>query len=209
MKLLNYKKIVSHYEGCFEKFGDTNLGVDWPNIEDTFTRHSVMLDVINFIETNEEVKLLDFGCGAGHFYDFIIQNNRTNINYSGLDLSPKYISHCKKKYPGVDFYLKDVLVEPLENKFDVIILNGVFTEKREFSNSEMFEYFIELLKVLFKHTNQALCFNVMSKNVDWEREDLFHLSLDKLTKHIKLHFGNKYIIRNDYGLYEYTVYILK
>ena len=102
-----------------------------------------------------------------------------------------------------------MLVDPLEQNYDIIIMNGVFTEKRELSNSEMFEYLIELLKSLFQNTNGVLCFNVMSKNVDWERDDLFHLSIDKLTKHLRSDFGNKYIIRNDYGLYEYTVYLFK
>ena len=72
----------------------------------------------------------------------------------------------------------------------------------------MFEYFSKMLEAVYKITNIGLAFNVMSKNVDWEREDLFHLPFDDLSLLIKQKFGNSYVIRNDYGLYEYTVYLL-
>jgi hypothetical protein len=49
----------------------------------------------------------------------------------------------------------------------------------------------------------------MSKNVDWEREDLFHVSLDLVSDFLCKNLTRNYIIRNDYGLYEYTVYVLK
>ena len=44
---MNYLKIANHYNQCFEKNGDTHLGVDWPNYEDTLTRYKIMLELIN------------------------------------------------------------------------------------------------------------------------------------------------------------------
>jgi hypothetical protein len=49
----------------------------------------------------------------------------------------------------------------------------------------------------------------MSKNVEWERDDLFHLSHDLLTDFITKELSRDYIIRADYQLYEYTTYIYK
>lgn len=49
----------------------------------------------------------------------------------------------------------------------------------------------------------------MSKDVDWEREDLFHLSLDELSNFLTKEVSRNFIIRNDYGLYEYTTYLYK
>jgi hypothetical protein len=93
--------------------------------------------------------------------------------------------------------------------FDYIILNGVFTEKRELSFDEMYEYFKTLIKVLYLKTKVGLAFNVMTKYVDWEREDLFHLSFDLLASFLKDEVTRNFIIRNDYGLFEYTVYLFK
>ena len=46
----SYASIVSHYEDRLDKYGDSHLGVDWPNQADALTRYQVMLDVIR--ETN-------------------------------------------------------------------------------------------------------------------------------------------------------------
>ena len=88
-------------------------------------------------------------------------------------------------------------------------MNGVFTEKRELSFEEMWLYFTELISLIYNKCNKGIAFNVMSKSVDWERDDLFHLSLDKLSGFLCKKITRNYIIRNDYGLYEYTVYLFK
>ena len=49
--------------------------------------------------------------------------------------------------------------------------------------------------------------NTMSKHVDWERHDLFHLPLETLTTFLCRDVSRHFVIRNDYGLYEYTTYV--
>jgi len=63
--------------------------------------------------------------------------------------------------------------------------------------------------LLFLKTNRGIAFNVMTKHVDWEREDLFHLPFDLLASFLKSEISHNYIIRNDYGLFEYTIYLFK
>jgi SAM-dependent methyltransferase len=201
----NYSHIVKHYEECFEEHGDTNKGVDWPNIEDALTRYRVMEDSLKSSNS-----VLDFGCGLAHFHDYLLEKEWNNITYSGLDLSKKMVDHCRIKKPGIDFYSNDVLKDGWQiPDFDYIIMNGVFTEKLTLNHEEMFEYFKKLVKLVYDHANVGIALNVMSKQVDWERDDLFHLSLDELAWFVKEELSRKFIIRNDYGLYEYTIYILK
>ena len=49
----------------------------------------------------------------------------------------------------------------------------------------------------------------MSAQVEWKRDDLFHLPLDRLADFLSANLSRHFVIRNDYGLYEYTVYIYK
>ena len=88
-------------------------------------------------------------------------------------------------------------------------MNGVFTEKRDLEFDAMFEYMQNLLSLVFDKCKYGIAFNLMSKNVDWEREDLFHVSLDLITGFICKNLTRNFVIRNDYGLYEYTVYVYK
>jgi cyclopropane fatty-acyl-phospholipid synthase-like methyltransferase len=166
-----------------------------------------MLDIV---PPNGEYTLLDFGCGAAHLYDFIIKNSYKNINYSGLDLSEVFINFCRLKYKKNVFICSDILQTPDQiGIYDYIVLNGVFTEKRDLSFENMFDYFKEMVKILFQKTSIGIAFNVMTKHVDWEREDLFHLPFDLLATFLKSEISRNYTIRNDYGLFEYTVYLFK
>ena len=206
-----YDKIVEHYEECLEKHGDNHLGVDWPKLEDVNTRYKVMLDIIPFDEaSNTAVTLLDFGCGTAHLFDFIQKNKYENITYAGLDISQKFVNVAQEKYKENTFFCVDILenLNAIPN-FDYIVMNGVFTEKRELSFEEMWAYFTQMISVVYQKCDKGFAFNVMSKNVDWEREDLFHVSYDLLSDFLCKNLTRNHIIRNDYGLYEYTVYVLK
>jgi hypothetical protein len=65
------------------------------------------------------------------------------------------------------------------------------------------------LKTLWLKTNKGISFNVMSKLVDWERDDLFHVSMDEIGLFLKNNLSKNFVIRNDYKLYEYTIYVYK
>ena len=208
MEEKKYLSIVSHYENCLDKHGDTHLGVDWPKADDVYKRHRVMLDVIKPESRGSEIRLLDFGCGAAHLNEYIIEQGLNNIEYAGLDLSEKFVRLCQSKFPSNRFFCVDLLDENASlPMFDYIVLNGVFTEKRELLFDEMLAYFKQLLKRVFSHATVGIAFNVMTKHVDWERDDLFHLPFDTLAEFLKKELTRTFVFRNDYGLYEYTTYV--
>jgi len=120
------------------------------------------------------------------------------------------MSVCRSKFPDVPFTCTDVLEAESEvPDFDCIVMNGVFTEKRELSSECMWQYLRAVLRRLWPHARRGMAFNVMSKQVDWERDDLFHLSTDLLMAFLKTELSRHCLIRHDYGLYEYTVYVYR
>lgn len=206
---MNYLNIANHYKECFLTHGDNHKGVDWPNYEDTIKRHKVMYDLI--LNNTTEIKnttLLDFGCGLGHFYEWMLTKEVTPI-YSGLDIIEEFYNKCKTKFPNNSFYNLDILKDNNLPNFDYIIINGVFTEKRDLTQDQMMSFFKSVIKELWKNCNNGIAFNLMSKCVDWERDDLFHVSLDELSWFLKENLSRNFIIRNDYKLYEYTTYVYK
>lgn len=206
--MVGYHKIIEHYENCLALHGDNFRGVDWTNEADTFKRFEVMLGVIR--EKPEPVTLLDFGCGASHIYEYILRNNLTFIDYSGLEISEKFFELSKSKFPSVNYYHLDIIESSDELPiFDYVVMNGVLTEKRELSFDEMWKYTQELLVQVFSKCRKGIAFNVMAKAVDWEREDLFHLPMDILADFLTKKLSRNFIIRNDYGLYEYTTYVYR
>lgn len=210
MQEKKYLTIVSHYEACLERHGDTHLGMDWPKEADVKTRHQVMLEVIKRDFHRQKVSLLDFGCGTAQLNEYIVGQGLNNIEYAGLDLSEKFVRLAQKKFPAQQFFCLDLLDEKVSlPSFDYIVLNGVFTEKRDLTFDEMFSYFKQLVMRVFQHAAIGMAFNVMSKHVDWEREDLFHLPFDTLAEFLRKDVSRNFVFRNDYGLYEYTTYVYR
>ncbi len=204
-----YIEIVEHYESCLAEHGDTHLGVDWPKAQDAETRYRVMLELIP-TPRPAVVKLLDFGCGASHLYEHIVANGVEGIEYVGLDLSPKFVELSRKKFPKNHYICADILEEPdAIPESDYIVMNGVFTEKCGLTFDEMLTYFERMLSAVFAKAQRGVAFNVMSKHVDWEREDLFHLPFDTLARFLIGALTHNFVIRNDYGLYEYTTYVFR
>jgi len=199
---------LAHYKACYAEYGDTYRGVDWPKAEHVDIRYQVMLDVIR--GDSPHVSLLDFGCGLSHLYEYMQRRELTHIEYAGLDISEEFIELSREKFPGLPYYCMNVLTEGAElPEFDYIVMNGVFNVRRPLSYEEMLEYFTEVLRKVYYRARVGLAFNVMSSHVDWERDDLFHLPLDTMAAIVIKEFGRDFIIRNDYGLYEYTTYLYR
>ena len=88
--------------------------------------------------------LLDFGAGCAHLNDYIIKKNIININSTCFGYFQKFCKVIANKYPNTDVYDMDILNKndcELLPEFDYIIMNGVFTEKRELTDEKMWDFF--------------------------------------------------------------------
>ena len=79
---------------------------------------------------------------------------------------------------------------------------------RSLSYEEMFSFMTETVSALFESARCGIAFNVMTKDVDWERDDLFHVPLAEMAEFVA-QLSRRYTIRQDYGLFEYTTYVYK
>jgi len=217
----NYTSIQEYYEECFEKYGDTPQGLAWQDAESMEKRFEVMAGLLRGPWQGSDantplvgLKILDLGCGTGKFFRFLEKYKPLylwNSYYVGMDISPKFIEFCKNKYPKtIEFLSQDILKDPLEPKsYDYIVMNGILTVKDKLSFDEMWSFAQDIIKAAYEGAARGIAFNVMSKQVDWERDDLFHLPLDTLADFLTKNVSRNFIIRNDYGLYEYTVYVYR
>jgi dTDP-4-amino-4,6-dideoxygalactose transaminase len=203
--------ILAHSNQALIKFGDTPQGAHWPNEADRRTRFDVMLDVIAGNPANPVV-LCDLGCGTGELLAYIRERDLQNIDYIGVDRSAIALSLARSKFPGVTFLELDVNdpdADLSQIACDYLVSNGLFTVKWELSQEQMQSFLEDSIKRVWPHVRRGLAFNVMSKCVDWEREDLFHAPMDDIARMLHALAGRRIRFRADYGLYEYTAYAYK
>jgi SAM-dependent methyltransferase len=202
--------ILSHMDEYLRQFGDTAKGAHWPNEKDRITRFDVMLGVIR--DPSEPQIVCDFGCGTGEMLSRIRSLGLNNIKYIGVDRSELALGYARKKFPDECFLEMDVLAHDAnveELSCDYLVSSGVFTVKWEMSNEEMWAFVSETLQRLWPVVRKGMAFNVMSKAVDWERDDLFHASMDDMARLLHKLAGRRIVFRSDYGLYEYTAYVFR
>ncbi|MBS0362492.1 MAG: class I SAM-dependent methyltransferase [Proteobacteria bacterium] len=201
--------LLAQYEAHFRAHGRTPQGVNWPNAKDLVRRFDVMLGLLR--PGPGRPSLLDLGCGPGLLLDHLETIGRRGaIDYSGIDLSEPMLDAARRHWPGYDFSRRDIVGDPLPARaFDYVILNGVLTWRPSVPRPAMVDYALELLTAAFAAARVGVAFNVMSKHVDWERDDLFHWGFDEMAAAVGARLSRHLAIRADYGLYEYTVYVYR
>ena len=201
-------ELLAAGERNLRQHGDTAAGAGWPNETDRRTRFDVMLDVLD-CSPDAPVVLCDFACGTGELLAHIQRRGLHNITYLGVDRSAEALSFARAKFPEATFVELDVNAPEADLSViacDYLVANGLFTAKYGMSHEQMWSFVVATVELLWPHVRRGLAFNVMSKVVDWEREDLFHLPMDDSARLLHRLAGRRVRMRGDYGLYEYTAY---
>lgn len=64
--------------------------------------------------------ILDVGCGLG-----FLLNDLQPSRGVGIDISPKVVEAARKKFPHLEFHVKDVQTDTVEGTFDVVLFTNV------------------------------------------------------------------------------------
>lgn len=128
IKAKELEKMNNDYSLLLERYGDNEKAVGW-NKPKQRVRFEIMLQQIKrkFSSTElRKLRLLDVGCGLGHFYEYLNAND-IEVKYVGADANSDFISHCRLKYPNGEFY--NVLIENNFYESDIIVASGAFNRK--------------------------------------------------------------------------------
>ena len=91
------------------------------------TRREVKKIVLPLLEKNNELKILDIGCGTGQLIKEISDQHK-NVNYLGIDVAENMIDVAKKNNKGKNVKFKTSSIESFESndKYDIIICTHAF-----------------------------------------------------------------------------------
>jgi len=129
MKVSEKTKIYSKYISTH--FGKIHLNTQDYGIQYTYFRKNYL----KHLPKDLHAKILDIGCGMGHFLNFLSVEGYTNS--LGIDISEENIEFCKKNNFNVrqaDVF--SFLKEASDNTYDTIIMNDLIEhlEKQEVLN---------------------------------------------------------------------------
>jgi SAM-dependent methyltransferase len=200
-------RMEKHYERLIRHYGDTPDAADWTNRETRERRFAILTQA----GPMKEAKILDFGCGTGELLCYLRSTKDFMGDYIGWDLSEPHLQAARKKFPGVRFERREIISDGMREDFDFILASGTFNT--DFGQAESFLY--EALQILFRHTRQALAFNLLSVYVESHRAGLYYAQPDKIFEFCRSELSSLVTVRHDYRLkpglppYDFTVYVYR
>jgi len=89
-------------------------------------RLNCTIDLIKDSKNSQNLKLLDLGCGQGHFTERI-KKEFPNYDVYGLDYSISAIDYANSNFKNIDFVVANAYSPPyIDQYFDIIILNNIW-----------------------------------------------------------------------------------
>lgn len=173
-----YQELLNFYRGLIRMHGgDSVHTVSYQSRSTQYVRFNVLLQNTIPNKTNK-LTLLDLGCGTGDMYDYLRQNNFTNVVYTGIDIVPEMIAAAQKNYPQGNFLVKNFVEEEL-GQYDIICASGslnIIFDKR----TNHLEYIKTVIKKMYDNSRLACAFNLLNQDSEWMYEqDLRFYYADK------------------------------
>tara|TARA_B100001121_G_C18698551_1_gene626197 strand:+ start:2277 stop:2930 length:654 start_codon:yes stop_codon:yes gene_type:complete len=210
-KIRNINDLKFHYNNLFSRYKNSYLTAQQSSRKTQEIRMNYLIYDINL---KNKHRILDFGCGTAHFYEYL-KKKKKFVFYTGVDIADKIIRFNKKKYLNnkkVKFLNLDILKSKAKiESFDYIFISGTFNNKID--NNWL--WMRKCLSFLFKRTKKALIFNNLSKYVDYYDSELFYIEPEKVFKFCKKNLSQYVKLKNDYQIkkkvipFEFTTYVFK
>ncbi len=148
-----------HYRGLFVEHGDHPLATQMSR-EGQVYRYRKLFEIADL----DGASVLDIGCGLGEMYPALRERYPT-ARYEGIDLVPEMVAQAARKHPGVRFRAVDLLSTTIPERYDYVLLSGVFNN----AMAEATGYLERLVDQSWSLTTKGLGFNFLPIHVNFSQ----------------------------------------
>ncbi len=190
--------IIKTFRGLFISHGEDPAAGGWSPEGQTF-RFERLAQIANL----RGRRVLDIGCGIGDLYPFLLAKYG-EVDYAGIDIVPEVVAFAARKYPQAQFWCRDILQDKMEERFDYVLMSGVFN--KAIPNCTIF--LKEMVAAAFQLCNMGLAFNFTSSLVNYTDEEMayhdpvvvFEFCLHEISAKMSLHHHYE---RHDVAIFLY------
>ena len=190
-----FNRVAGYYEELVERHGDSPRSCDWGDHRSQIARFEVVASVAPL----EGRRILDVGCGLGHFADFLNERYR-EFTYVGVDLSEPMIKLGRDLHPGLDLRVANILTEDL-GEFDVVVASGIFYLLGEHAA----ELMKQIVSRMYSHARVAVAWNSLSAWASDQQEGEFYANPLEAV-HFTRSLTPWVTLRHDYHPRDFTIY---
>jgi SAM-dependent methyltransferase len=191
----------ARYRALWDAHGDSYRTLDWGSDTSQQQRFAVLAEGLPLAGC----RLLDVGCGLGHFADWLDERGIA-LDYTGLDLTAELVAHAERRRRGRRFVTGSVVAPAVLQgaRFDVVVASGLFAT---YPNGGM-PWMRDVITRMWHWTDTALAFNSLSAWANVSDPAEFHADPAEV-----LHFcgtlSHRVRLRHDYHPRDFTVQLWK
>ena len=196
-------QVNAYYSDKIVTFGKTPKGVDWNGEESQYLRFRQLSKIL----IKKEFSILDYGCGYGSLYNFLLQE-RYLFNYWGYDISEKMIEEARSLNLTNASWISEL---DRGSKFNYVIASGIFNVKLENNTNDWLEYIIDVLNIMNEAAVDGFSFNMLTSfsDIPLMKQHLYYGSPGFFFNYCKTNFSKNVSLLHDYDLYEFTITVKK
>lgn len=200
------ENVVNFFTDKLMEHGATYQGVDYGSTESQEAR---FFQLTRGIDSSTKYSLLDFGCGYGAMYDYLLRLGHT-LHYVGYDIAEPMILKGRELHSNdPDCWFTGQIEEvPM---VDYAVVSGTFNMKLDADFESWTKIVVEALNQMNAHARKGLAFNMLTKysDADRMRPDLYYGDPCFYFDHCKRNFSRNVALLHDYNLYDFTIIVRK
>jgi len=208
----NHKSIVEDQKEHFKNLYKKNRGEPDAVASETYKHKKLRYSkLIDLFPDESDFTVYEVGYGLGHFYEYLEQNFESKrFTYSGSEIVREYHEYCTETYDPVgEFELRNILQDPPSNKFDYVIMSGVFHQISDASKESWEEYMYNILKKSFSISTKGIAFNFLTEYVDYKNDGNYYVDISNMIRFSNEQLSRFFELQHDYPLFESTMYVYK
>lgn len=198
---------ISHFRELLARHHGTPMAVSSESVAHKQLRYARLSRVF---EDDQSFTIHDVGMGLGEYYAFIRETfPDRRIDYSGSDILAEYCSEARKRFPEQRFYCRDITESDASDRYDYVVMSGVFHQRRDVQIPVWEQFAQSLLSSSFHMCRKAIAFNFISPFVDFYQLEVYYCNIWKLVNFIRDELSRFFVIDHSYPLFEFTVLLYR
>lgn len=196
-----------YWRDRLDRVGDPVQSVGSESLEHKWHRYGKLLSVWDL---EPGVTVHDVGAGVGHLYEYILDRYpEVEVRYSASEITTEFCEIAQANHPGLEIHNRDILVDEVGDRYDYVILSGVFHQNGETPQGEWVEYMKALLTAAWSLARRGLSFNVLSPYADYYGPGNFYVNLAEVETFVVRNLSRYHVVDHASPLFEATFHILR
>ena len=208
----DYSKVKSYFADLLKTHGANYLGLGWNSMSAQEIRFDQLIKIVG----HSPYSLLDYGCGYGGLYDYLVRSGHAPIYY-GYDIVESMIIQGRRTHPPIKgghpdhpncHFSMDLATIP---KVDYSIASGTFNMKLD-TPAELWTASVLIeLNTMWSHCTHGLAFNLLTSYADQDRlrPELYYADPCFFFDFCMRNFSRHVTLLHSYNLYDFTILVRK